>query len=352
MKFKNLFLLFHIIIITISCNNNVSRIESIKIEVQAEGISKSIRGLSVVDENIAWVSGTNGIVGKTLDGGKTWIKQMVEGAEKLDFRDIDAMDDKTAWIISAGVPGRIYKTIDGGKSWILQYEKTKNVFFDSFVFSDMNNGIAVGDPEDGEFFLLKTSDGGENWETVKADQIPDAGEGEALFAASGTCITTIGKENIWFITGGISVPRVFQSIDSGKSWASYPTPITHGTSSKGIFSVAFWNKKNGIIVGGDYANDKIKDNNAALTYDGGKSWEIINNNRPEGFRSCVTYIPGTKGYGLIAVGTSGVDYSINGGKSWINISKDSYHVVDFGDSFNSGWLSGSDGRIAKIVFRK
>ncbi len=352
MKIKSLILISLATLFFISCNNNnLIRLESILIDVQTDGMSRSIRGLSVVNKNIAWISGTDGIVGITLDGGQNWEKHIVAGAEKLDFRDIEAIDDKTAWIISAGVPGRIYKTIDGGKNWTLQYEKNENVFFDSFVFSDKNNGIAVGDPENGEFFLLKTSDGGETWQEVDGQYIPDAKNGEALFAASGTCITTIGNKFIWFITGGTSPPRTFHSEDQGETWEAFATPITFGTSSKGIFSIAFLNNKDGVIVGGDYSNDKEKNQNAAITSDGGRTWNIVEELVPDGFRSCVCYIPETNGKGLITTGTSGVDYSNDGGKTWKNISKESYHVVDFGDSFDSGWLCGSNGRISKIVFK-
>ncbi|MFC2121806.1 WD40/YVTN/BNR-like repeat-containing protein, partial [Bacteroidota bacterium] len=210
--------------------------------------------------------------------------------------------------------------------------------------------IVIGDPENGEFFILKTSDGGKNWNQISGDNIPDPGDGEALFAASGTCIITYGKNNAWFVTGGISSARVFYSTDKGESWKVADTPVTNGASSKGIFSVAFYDTMNGIIVGGDYAKDTIDTANAAITTDGGKSWNLIEDKHPEGFRSCVNYIPGTKGKGLMCCGTSGIDYSIDGGESWENLNNNSYHVVSFGDSFNSGWLSGGGGRIAKIVF--
>ncbi|MBC8344575.1 MAG: hypothetical protein H8E61_11390 [Bacteroidetes bacterium] len=321
-----------------------------KIVQQADGVSRSLRGLSVVNDQIAWLSGTNGTVGITIDGGKNWHENIVEGAENLDFRDIEAINDKVAWIVSAGVPGRIYKTIDGGNKWNLQYEKTENVFFDSFVFSDINNGMAVGDPEAGEFFLLRTSNSGKTWEEIDGEKLPDAINGEALFAASGTCITTYGNDNIWFITGGTSAARAFCSYDSGESWIAAKTPISYGSSSKGIFSVAFYNKLTGIIVGGDYAIDSLSNENTALTYDGGKTWDLVEKQRPDGFKSCVSYVPETGGKGLIATGTSGVDYSIDGGLTWKNISKDSYNVVAFGNTFDSGWLCGSGGKIAKIIF--
>src|SRR3954462_5628443 len=80
------------------------------------------RGLSVVTANVAWVSGTKGTFGLTTDG-KTWKSGTVPGAEKLDFRDVKAFSETTAYLLSAG-PGhasRIYKTIDGGQTWVQQF---------------------------------------------------------------------------------------------------------------------------------------------------------------------------------------------------------------------------------------
>src|SRR5438270_12693982 len=80
-----------------------------------------LRGLSVVNEKIVWASGTGGTVIRTIDGGKTWNVMTVSGAEKLDFRDIEAFDANTAYILSIGngESSRIYKTVDGGKTWQL-----------------------------------------------------------------------------------------------------------------------------------------------------------------------------------------------------------------------------------------
>src|SRR5881628_3758828 len=62
----------------------------------------SFRGLSVVNEKIVWASGTGGTVIRTIDGGKRWNVMTVPGAENLDFRDIEAFDANTAYILSIG----------------------------------------------------------------------------------------------------------------------------------------------------------------------------------------------------------------------------------------------------------
>ncbi|HCA58227.1 MAG TPA: glycosyl hydrolase, partial [Blastocatellia bacterium] len=105
----------------------------------------SFRGLSVVSERVVWASGTGGTVIKTTDGGKVWSVMKVPGAEKLDFRDIEAFDANTAYILSIGNgdASRIYKTTDGGKTWELQFtNKDEKAFYDAIACWHRNNCIA------------------------------------------------------------------------------------------------------------------------------------------------------------------------------------------------------------------
>ena len=86
---------------------------------QTSNSDANFRGLCAVSPKVAWVSGTKGTYGRTTDGGKTWTVGTVPDAEKLDFRDVKAFGETTAYLLSAG-PGedsRIYKTVDGGKTW-------------------------------------------------------------------------------------------------------------------------------------------------------------------------------------------------------------------------------------------
>src|SRR5580692_1634618 len=89
----------------------------------------SIRGLSVVDDSVAWISGSKGYIAITKNGGKDWDWQQVKGFEKADFRDIEAFSDKEAVIISSGTPALILKTIDGGASWQEKYRNADTSYF-------------------------------------------------------------------------------------------------------------------------------------------------------------------------------------------------------------------------------
>src|SRR3984885_8802251 len=183
---------------------------------QPIGSQADFRGLCVVSRKVAWVSGALGTYARTTDGGKTWSVGTVPGAQKLDFRDVEAFGETTAYLLSAG-PGdasRIYKTIDGGKSWALQFKSTDPAaFFDAIAFWDEKNGIALGDPVKGFFQLIVTKDGGANWKPLAAKPLPPALAGEGAFAASGTCLVTHGDNDVWFATGSAKTARVFRSRD-------------------------------------------------------------------------------------------------------------------------------------------
>ena len=103
---------------------------------------------SRVDEHVAWASGRNGTVLRTIDGGATWEVHVIPGAETLAFRDIDAFSKDVAFVLSNNnTPNaRIYKTEDGGQTWTLQFQSPIAVsFYDCFAFWNQNAGI-VRDP--------------------------------------------------------------------------------------------------------------------------------------------------------------------------------------------------------------
>lgn len=307
----------------------------------------SFRGLSVVDQNVIWASGTGGTFIKTVDGGKNWTVGKVPDAEKLDFRDIEAFDANTAYLLSIGngETSRIYKTIDGGKTWEMQFKATdEKVFLDALAFWDKENGIAMGDPVDGYFYLLRTTNGGKSWFPIGKDKQFPAKDGEAAFAASGTCLIVEGKRNAFLVSGG-QISRVFRSNSFGNAWTVSETPMIEGTSGSGIFSAAMFDSKNGVIVGGNYEKPNEAIDNLAFTKDGGKTWII--GKGLNGYRSGVTYVDRKI---LIAVGINGSDLSIDSGKTWRSLDKDNYNAVQ-AKGRNAIWAVGPRGLVAKLILK-
>jgi photosystem II stability/assembly factor-like uncharacterized protein len=310
---------------------------------QNSGVDVQLRGISAVSDKVAWASGAKGTVLRTIDGGATWQRLEIVGAEALDFRDIQAFDQNTAFVLSIG-PGdqsRIYKTADGGRIWQRQFTNSDpKAFYDCFAFWDSTHGIAVSDSVDSKFPLITTSDG-MNWNPVAVKKMPPALPAEGAFAASGTCIATFGKNDVWFGTGGPAA-RVFHSADRGLTWTVAETPIIHGAASQGIFSLAFWTAKDGVAVGGDYKEPAKAEGIAAVTHDGGKTWTLATKS-PGGYRSAVAV---GASHTLVAVGTSGTDISHDSGNSWNPMIAEDLNAVSFAGS--SGWAVGPAGKIITI----
>ncbi|NUO78456.1 glycosyl hydrolase [candidate division KSB1 bacterium] len=319
---------------------------------QSSGLNSSLRGCSAVDANLAWISGTNGKYARTLDRGKTWLADSVADAGALDFRDVQAFDASTAYLMSAGngARSRIYKTTNSGKDWTLQFTMQDSAgFLDGFAFWDENNGIVFGDPIAGRVFILTTNDGGKTWQHLTTEHAPQVIEGEYAFAASGTSIVAHGKQHAWICTGG-KAARVFHSADRGKTWSVASTPIVSGTQSSGIFSLAFRDEKHGIAVGGDYQKEKEVLANVARTSDGGKTWRLIANQTVP-YRSCVAYVSHEGKFLLVAVGPSGSDYSLDEGLTWMKIGEVGYHTMSTGGTIESVWAAGAEGRVAKLEIK-
>jgi photosystem II stability/assembly factor-like uncharacterized protein len=310
---------------------------------QNSRIDVPLRGISAVSSKVAWASGAKGTVLRTIDGGATWETLSIAGADSLDFRDIQAFDQNTAFVLSIGNgdQSRIYKTSDGGKIWQRQFTNNDpKAFYDCFAFWDSTHGIAVSDSVDGKFPLIATSDG-MTWNPVAVKNMPAALPNEGAFAASGTCIATFGKSDVWFGTGTPSA-RVFHSGDRGRNWTVAETPIIHGEATQGVFSLVFWTAKDGVAVGGDYKEWKKGEKTAAFTHDGGKTWKLVPK-QPTGYRSAVAV--GTA-QALVAVGTSGVDFSLDRGNSWNSMMTEDLNAVSFEGS--SCWAVGPAGKIITI----
>jgi len=321
------------------------RAQTVNIIKQSIPKKASFRGLSVVSDQVAWASGSGGTVLRTINGGETWTDISVSGADSIQFRDIEAFNQDTAIVMGVASPAKFYRTVDGGTTWKESYSNDHpDIFFDAMGFWDTQNGIAFGDAMDGHLPIITTTDGGITWSAIDYTNLPVSPKGEGGFAASGTCLTTFGESTVW-IGLGSPASRVFKSEDKGKIWAVVETAMKRPKPTGGIFSLAFTSDTYGIAVGGDYEDDRDNSLNAAITKDGGNTWEVIETQQPNGYRSAVAPIPFTEWW--IAVGTSGVDVSKTNGNKWKSVSEEGFHAVSFG-SRNVGWLSGS-GKISKIV---
>lgn len=154
--------------------------EAPTVTVQQSGTTNRLQAISPVTPRIVWASGVGGTFAVTTDGGETWRAGVVSGAEALQFRDVEGVNARVAYLLSAGVgtDSRIYKTEDGGETWTLQFQnEDPNGFYDCFAFWTPKRGITMADAIDGRFPVVRTVEG-ESWEDI-GDRLPAAQPGEA-----------------------------------------------------------------------------------------------------------------------------------------------------------------------------
>lgn len=322
---------------------------------QVSGTTQRLRAVSAVSPDVAWASGAHGVVLKTIDRGRTWQLLRVPDGDELDFRDIEAFDAQTAYVLSVGhgASSRIYKTVDGGAHWTLQFINGEGAgFYNAIAFWNRDRGLAFGDPVAGRFTVLRTENGGDSW-TRTPKEMPAALPGESAFAASGGCLAVNGRSDAWFGTGGASRARVFRTGDGGRSWSVADTPVIAGRDSAGVFALTFADAQHGVAVGGDFREEDAMNANLASTSDGGRTWTSIGASRLPGLRSSVAFIPGSKGLGLIAVGPRGSDLSADGGRTWMPLGGDGSHALALTGATHAQaiWAVGENGRILKLLFK-
>ena len=319
---------------------------------QVSGTTNRLQAISPVNDRVAWASGVGGTYAITTDGGDTWRSAVVPGADSLQFRDVEAISAREAYLLAAGVgtDSRIYHTRDRGQHWTLQFQnEDPNGFYDCFAFWGRNRGITMADAVAGRFPVIKTRDG-EHWRDI-GDNLPAAQAGEAAFAASGTCIAVAGERNAWIGTGGATKARVLATTDGGHTWASYDTPIIQGNASSGIITLAFRDRYHGILAGGDLALPDSFTNNVARSRDGGQTWELGTSPPFPGSVYGLSYT-GKFEKSVLATGPGGAAWTPDEGRSWVALDSTvkNYWAVAFA-SPDAGWLVGTEGRILKVSFR-
>jgi photosystem II stability/assembly factor-like uncharacterized protein len=321
-------------------------------QVQNSNSTAGFRGVHAVGNGVAWVSGTNGTVLRTEDGGYLWQTCTIPpGAEKLDFRSVWAWDADTAVVMSSG-PGdqsRIYKTTDGCHSWkSISINPDRDGFWDGIQFWDQKHGVLLGDPVDGRFVIEITEDGGNTWDRSSVSGPSVSGTSQAAFAASNSSVAIRNSPRIiYFASGGTGGSKLYSVSPAAKTtaagWTAIPIPVASGTGSSGVFSLALRQSDHGVAVGGDYKKPDEGRGTAAWTADGGQHWAAAVE-RPHGYRSAVAWDQMDQAW--IAVGTNGTDVSYDNGRTWQPVDHENWNAISL------PWVVGPSGRIGKLVSLK
>ncbi|WP_404385728.1 oxidoreductase [Knoellia locipacati] len=310
---------------------------------------QSFRGLDAVDAQTAWVSGASVSGGaakvyRSTDAGSSWVDVSPPGSTGLNFRDVEAVDARTATVlaIGEGEASRVYRTTDGGATWTETFRNDEPTAFYNCMdfYPGGQRGLAVSDPVRGKFRIIATEDGGRSWEVLPDAGMPDS-TGEANFSASGDCLTISGRD-AWFGSGGAQ-SRVFHSEDGGLTWSATDSTIPAGEAA-GVFALAFRTPGQGVAVGGDFAApaDGV---DATARSNNGDTWRSAGDLAHLG--EDVSWL----GHRLVVVGqggsVGGSSVSIDGGRSWRQFSTALFHTLDCTDD-GACWAAGGSGRVGTL----
>ncbi len=238
-------------------------------------LNGNLRAISALSDSLVWVSGSEGHVYKTIDGGFNW--QSCRIPNSLDFRSLHAFDLNNACAASAGLSNEgqaiVYRTEDGGRSWreVLNIQE-KGYFISGMKFWDDDNGIILCDPVNNIFQVYLTDNGGRTWKLQAENPQLQNYQNEAIFAASNTSLSVYKDSEIWFTTG-VSKARVFYSSDRGRTWEVFDTPVKCKGQISGLFSIAFLDSNEGIAVGGEYGSQEGQ-SCIITTKNGGRTWNV------------------------------------------------------------------------------
>lgn len=361
---KRIFVFLSIVSI-FACDNSQSKTDSnsklednfevvfensiLKIEDLKSPTTESLRGISVVNDSVAWFSGANGTILKTIDGGKNiyFLEPPFQG-DNLDFRDLYAFDADSAVLINSGIPGVVYRTNDKGRAWEKVFNfPIQEIFYDAVEFVNDQYGLVYSDPINGKHFILVSGIYGLRWLAPPVENLIPALEGEAAFAASGSSIAFTPDKRAYIGLGGPK-GRILTAMWPYRDWDAIETPIFQGAPTRGIYSITFKNDSIGVAVGGDYTlPDTMIVENSIFTKDGGETWH--NPQTPlSGYRSCVAYCQPANTF--IAIGTNGIDVSTDNGVNWSRIPNfdKGLNSIQFVKNKNFGYMIGSKGEIYKI----
>lgn len=304
--------------------------------------STGISRFDIVDDNIAWGIGYNGInpsnniqrFSRTADGGLTWTDgTFTLGNVGLGIADISALDTQIAFVAayprSANQQGGVWKTEDGGATWnkLTQTEFSSSAsFINVLQIYDNGDGILIGDPINNAWEMYRTANFGTTFTALNQANIPAPQTDETGYLAKKVVV----GNSIWFTT---SKGRVYHSANRGLNWNVYTSPISDfgGTTVSG--DISFSDATKGVL--------QTKAGVIYSTLNSGATWtEITTTGSGNPYGDNIAYAPGTST--IVSVGSNpdfqGSSYSIDDGLTWTNI--DALQHVDVAFFNNTTGYSG------------
>lgn len=294
---------------------------------QATGFADRLYLIDAVSENVAWAGGDGQTVYRTTDGGAAW-ENLWANIDISNVYAVAGIDANTAIVggtkDDSGWQTRYYRTNDGGASWTQVFER-EGWACNNMILFDPLNGMAIGDPNDGTWSILKTVDGGQNW-----TQLPNAPAQVGDEYSYMSAVSFVDMQTIWF---GTQYNRLYKTADGGNTWAQIIVPGVSKTTQ-----VAFNAAGIGLVSDGS---------SLARTMDNGASWETIDD--PPG--DTVRFLTFFQSQFWMASGSGIIYQSSDNGDTWTQETKGAnlIRAISFieKDGAVYGWATGNGGEMLR-----
>jgi len=181
---------------------------------------------------ILYLGSSNGEIYKTTDGGKSWqLMQKNETKDVIKKILVNPLNSKIIYVATA-VSG-IYKTTDGGTTWKnlknnyydLKNNDNKKLFPGSETFYDLIFDLTRPDALifASKYGLIKTSDGGANWQGIKL-LTPQGSSGARINTLA---INPKDNQQIYYATNSV----LYRTFDEGTTWLANSLPSNRFAST-------------------------------------------------------------------------------------------------------------------------
>jgi len=216
----------------------------------------TLNDIYIFNQDTAIAVGDLGTVIKTTNGGENWSVQHHAAGTSQDFTGVYFLDELIGWAVGGTA---LLKTEDGGNSWT-EIQTNTPFAMRAVHFVDADTGIVVGN--DG--IVLRTTDGGDNWDVKKIDDYIGYGWLDVFDLYE---ITFTDEQTGWIVGSGYYGNQIYKTTDCGRTW-QWNEQIIQPKAYFGFYDICFTDKNHGFITG--HGGSFIK------TTDGGTTWQYQN----------------------------------------------------------------------------
>jgi len=224
---------------------------------QPAGGFGGLSALAFPDAGNVWAVGDGGVILHSTDDGATWDSQ--SAPTSADLWSASFPDDQHGWVCGGSAAGTggdvILGTTNGGTSWLDQTPAgLKDSLTNASFVSATHGWVATAGGD-----ILKTSDGGATWQTLKPSFAP-------LAAVSGyLTVDFVDASHGWAGVGN----QIWMTIDGGKSWM----PQYFGlTSDMQVMKIDFVDGVRGWALA---QSQNTGESQVISTSDGGFAWRTV-----------------------------------------------------------------------------